>query len=377
MRYSTYAITVAVILFAGCGSRAKEDAVPRPTVDGETVAFQAGSPQLAALVSRPAIERSAAAITLNGRLTWDEDRTVRIYTPLTGRVSSILAKAGDHVGRGQTLAVMASPDLGQAQADARRAEGDFALAKQTLARVKDLHDHGVIAAKDLDSAQADYARAESELNRSRERLGLYGGGSNIDQTYSLKSPIAGTVVERDINPGQELRPDQMGAGVPALFVITDPSYLWAVLDAAEKDLANLKVGKQIDIRVPAYPDRAFPAKIAAVADFVDPATRTIKVRATLANSDRLLKGQMFVSATANSESGPVLQVPTNAVFFQGGRNYVFVDAGGGKFVRRAVKTGDSGGGTTSIVSGLTATEKVVTEGSLQLQTLVQPRRISQ
>jgi len=317
MRLTRCAALLAAVLSAGCDNTVKTEAPPAAKVSGESIVFPPDSPQLSSLASEAAAQREAAAATLNGRLTWNEDKTVRIYTPFAGRVSRISAQPGDKVQQGQTLAVIASPDFGQAQADARRAEGDYALAQQNLARVKDLHANGVAPAKDLNSAEAEYARSESELQRNRARLQLYGGGTQVDQSYALKSPLAGVVVEKNINPGQELRPDQMG-GSPALFVITDPSYLWVMLDAGEKDLPGLHVGKIVKIRVPVYPDATFDARITAVADFLDPTTRTIKVRASLDNSNRMLKGEMFVTATLNDESVRVLQVPSRAVFFQGG-----------------------------------------------------------
>jgi len=375
MRFSCYAMMLVAALIAGCDKTVKTEAVPEAKVDGETIAFPQGSPQLASLTSQAAIERPESALVLNGRLTWNEDKTVRIYTPFAGRVSRILVQPGEKVQAGQTLAIIASPDFGQAQADARRAHGDYALAQQNLARVKDLHEHGVVAAKDLNATEADYARAESELQRTQARLKLYGGGTQVDQTYALKSPLGGVVVEKNINPGQELRPDQMGAGVPALFVITDPAYLWALLDAAEKDLPQLKLGKLIKIRVPAFPNTAFEAKIATISDFLDPTTRTIKVRATLTNAQRTLKGEMFVTAAINGDASMVLQVSTRAVFFQGGRHFVFVDSGDGRFVRQEVKVGDSSDGNMTILSGLQSGQKVVSEGALLLQQMLQPRRV--
>ena len=374
MRFACSAALLAVIVASGCDNAVKTQGPPLPKVDGESIVFPQGSPQLASLASEAAVERTAVAATLNGRLTWNEDKTVRIYTPFAGRVSRILVQPGDKVKQGQTLAVIASPDFGQAQAEARRAEGDFALAQKNLARIKDLHQHGVAAAKDLNSAEADYARAESELQRTQARRKLYGGGRDIDQTYALQSPLAGVVVEKTINPGQELRPDQMG-GAPALFVITDPAYLWVLLDATEKDLPRLKLGKLIEIHVPAYPDTAFEAKITTVSDFLDPTTRTIKVRASLGNAQRVLKGEMFVTASVKGDAGTVLQVPTRAVFFQGGRHFVFLDNGDGRFVRREVTVGDSSDGNVTILSGLQSGQKVVGEGALLLQQMLQPRRV--
>ncbi len=375
MRLSILAAILWAGLIAGCDKVEKTQGPPQPKVDGESVVFAPGSPQLSSLVSEEAIERPAAAASLNGRLAWNEDKTVRIFTPLAGRVERIAVQPGDRVQQGQTLAIIASPDLGQAQADARRAQGEYALAEQNLARVRELHQFGVAAAKDFYTAQADFARAESELKRTQARLKLYGGGAQVDQSYALKSPLTGVVVEKSINPGQELRPDQMGAGAPAQFVITDPAYLWVLLDASEKDLPHMKAGRMLKVQVPAYPDKLFEARVAAIADFLDPATRTIKVRATLDNSKRLLKSEMFVTATVNDNAAKILQVPARAVFFQGGGNFVFADDGKGGYTRRKVETGDVFDGNIAITAGVTPGQKVVTDGALLLQQMLQPRRV--
>lgn len=376
MRFKIAAvILLSAAALAGCDKAEKTQGPPQPKVTGENVVFAAGSPQLASLISETSTERATAAASLNGRLAWNEDKTVRVFSPLAGRVDRILVQPGDRVQQGQTLAVIASPDLGQAQAEARRAQGEYAAAEQNLTRLKELHQHGVAAAKDLNAAEADYARTESELKRTQARLKLYGGGAQVDQSFGLKSPLAGVVVEKNINPGQELRPDQMGSGTPAQFVITDPAYLWVLLDAAEKDLPYLKIGKTIKVRVPAYPKETFDAKVAAIADFLDPATRTIKVRATLDNSKRLLKSEMFVTAAVDDGGSTVLQVPVRAVFFQAGSNYVFVDDGNGSYTRTRVETGDVNEGNIAIISGLKPGQKVVAEGALLLQQLLQPRRV--
>ena len=167
MRLSIFAALFAAGWIAGCDNAEKIQGVPQPKVGGDSVEFQAGSPQLSSLGSEAAVERAAAAATLNGKLAWNEDKTVRIFTPLAGRVERILVQPGDKVQQGQTLAVIASPDFGQAQADARRAQGDYALAEQNLTRVKELHQNGVAAAKDLNAAEADYAQIGGASCRER------------------------------------------------------------------------------------------------------------------------------------------------------------------------------------------------------------------
>jgi cobalt-zinc-cadmium efflux system membrane fusion protein len=272
--------------------------------------------------------------------------------------------------------VIASPDFGQAQSDARRAESDYALAEKNISRLRELEQNGVAAGKDVHVAEADHARAAAELARSRRRLELYGGaGKGVDQTYTLTSPIAGIAVEKNINPGQELRPDQMTSNAPPLYTITDPAALWVQIDAAERDLPLLTRGKTITIRTPSYAEETFPAEIASVADFLDPATRTIKARATLANPARMLKGEMYVTAEIDTGGETELLVPSTAMYFQNGKNYVFIDEGKGKYTRRTVKPGDIRDSRTEILDGLRAGEKVVIDGALMLQQMLQPRRV--
>jgi cobalt-zinc-cadmium efflux system membrane fusion protein len=361
---------------AGCGQKAAEPAAADPVVSGEKITFPAGSRQLASLRSIAVEMQDVPVKRLNGRLTWNEDRTVRIYTPFAGRVERIQAQPGETVARGRALAVIASPEFGQAQAEARRAASDHALAEKNLQRVRELEQHGVAPRKDLQAAEADAEKARAEFERTRQRLALYGGSAgNVNQTYTLSSPIAGTVVERNINPGQELRPDQMVANSPPLFVITDPSVLWVQFDASERDLALLRPGKKVVVRTPAYREREFSAVVETVSQFLDPATRTIKIRGRIENHDGSLKGEMFVTVDVDAGGERELLVPTSSVFFQGGKNFLFIDEGDGTFLRREVRTGDVRNDLVEILAGLNPGEKVIVEGTLMLQQVMQPRRV--
>ena len=122
------------------------------------VIFAPGSAQISSISSVPIEPRRDMVLRFNGRLVWNEDRTVRVFAPFGGRVSSIAVRPGDRVKAGQTLAVLAAPELGVVQAEARKAEQDSALAQKNLARVQELYNAGVAPAKDLQAAQADVAR---------------------------------------------------------------------------------------------------------------------------------------------------------------------------------------------------------------------------
>jgi cobalt-zinc-cadmium efflux system membrane fusion protein len=371
-----FVTALSAILLTACGQTAQEAPSSDPKVENQRITFPEKSNQLSS-ISSIAIEMQAVPLaTLNGRLTWNEERTVRVYTPFAGRVEKILVQPGQKITAGQALAVIASPEFGQAQSDARRAESDFSLAEKNLQRMRELEQHGVAPRKDLQSAEADAARTRAEFERARKRLAMYGGAKEgVDQSYTLTSPIAGTVVERNINPGQELRPDQMVANSPPLFVITDPATLWAQFDASERNLMHLRPGKSINVRTPAFRDQSFTAKVEAISDFLDPGTRALKVRARIENKSNQLKAEMFVTAEVDADGERELLVPTKSVFFLNEKYYLFIDEGNGSYQRRDVKTGDVRNNYVEILSGLNAGEKVVTEGGLMLQQVMQPRRV--
>ncbi len=376
MNKNIFKIIYLAIFLTACSKAPEPEPPPAARTEGESILFPANAPQISSIKSLVIKMQPVPATHLNGRLTWNEDKTVRMYSPFAGRVERILVQPGQAVAKGQALAVIASPDFGQAQSDARRAESDYALAEKNITRLRELEQNGVAARKDVHVAEADQARAAAELARARRRLELYGGaGKGVDQTYTLTSPIAGVVVEKNINPGQELRPDQATANAPPIYTVTDPATLWVLIDAAERDLPLLTRGKAITIRSPAYAEESFAAEVASVADFLDPTTRTIKARATLANPTRKLKGEMFVTAEIDSGAATELLVPSKAMYFQSDKNYVFIDEGNGKFTRRAVNAGDVRDSRTEILKGLNEGEKVVVDGALMLQQMLQPRRV--
>lgn len=375
MRIAIIAAVSLGIALCGCKPAPEEPSTPEPKVEGNTIVFPDASKAPKLQVNAVAYE-PAPKVRLNGRLVWDEERTVRVFSPFAGRVTRILVQPGTHVRKGQTLAVLGSAEFGQAQAEARRAETDLRLAETNLQRQKELEAYGVAPRKDLQIAEAEYARMRSELERARGRVRLYGGNANsVDQSFSISSPIDGVVVEKNINPGQEVRPDQNTSGTPPLFVVTDPSRLWALLDASEKDLAVVQLGKTVTIHSPVYPDADFTGKIISISDALDPATRTLKARAAVPNANRRLKAEMFVTAEIDTTRAMHMRVPSKAVYFQGGKHYVITEEAPGQYTRREVTVGEEHGGATAIETGLKEGQRVVADDVLMLQQMLQPRRV--
>ena len=366
---TTLAAFCMTVLCCLPGCEKPREAIPDnpPKVTGNTITFAANSPQLKNIQTAKVEGPRERELQLPGRLTWDEDRTVRVFTPFAGRVTRILASVGQRVEAGQALAELTSPDFGQAQADARKAEADLATKTSQLSRVKELVVAGVAAGKDLQQAEADRHSADAEFKRASARVALFGGSNNVDQRFVLKSPLAGVVVEKTINPGQELRPDQPGA---PLFVVTDPTRLWAQLDAGESDLKNLKIGTMIIVTSNQYPDDTFAGELRQVSDFIDPVARTLKLRGTVPNADRRLKAEMFVSARMQVNKGENPTVIEKAVFLDGLRRFVFVKTAAGAFTRRGVRVGPSLGETLPVLAGLTVGDEVVLSGALYLQQML-------
>ncbi|MDB6017874.1 MAG: Efflux transporter, family, subunit [Pedosphaera sp.] len=373
-------VSLALLLgLLGCkhAEKAAEDSGPK--VEGNRITMAADAPEKGSIAVEEVNLRTNAVTRLTGRLTWNDNTTVRIFSPVAGHVETILADVGRSVAEGDPLARIASPDFGQVQADARRAAGDLQLAERALARVRELHEHGAAARKDVESAEADYTRAVSEKDRTVARLTLYGGADgSFDQMFSLKAPLPGVIVEKNINPGQEVRSDQMLANAPQLFaplfVVTDPAKLWVQLDVTELEAPTLKSGQLLKIYSQAFPDRTFEGRLENIGSSLDPNTRTVRVRGEVANPNQLLKAEMFVTVDAvtevSAETKSGVTVSANAVFLRDNQHYVFVENQPGQYERRSVKLGSEIAGQVLITDGLAVGQKVVTDGCLLLQALI-------
>lgn len=362
------ALAIALLAFTllSPSPPAKPPTTPDPIVQGEQLRFPAGHPQIALLSTVAAKTAESITIELPARLVWNEERTQRIYPAFAGRVLSLNADIGQSVNAGQVLATLASPEFGAAQADTAKAMADAQVADRALTRHQTLFAADVISRKELDSTEAEALRARAELARAQSRTRMYGSAQNVNQQLGLAATVKGVVVERNLSAGQEVRPDQGGPSNPALFVVSDPSVLWVQIDAREADIASLKPGTQISLTLPNYPDQSFAAKIAATGDFIDSATRAIKVRAVVDNTQRLLKAEMLGTARIQRKLAAGVLVPSSAVQLRGNQHWAYVQIEAGVYEPRRVKLGYEGIQEVLVVQGLQADDLVVKDNSLLL-----------
>jgi cobalt-zinc-cadmium efflux system membrane fusion protein len=244
----------------------------------------------------------------------------------------------------------AESDYRQAELQQEAADRALRLAKATVLR-------------DLQQAKSDYQAAQVDADNARKVLTLLGqpgeGG-----TVRVTSPIAGIVVERNVNPGQSVDQSQMTPW--QMFTIANAGAVWVDSDVYEKDIARVAAGEKVRVRVAALPGRQFSGVVQYVAPALDPKTHAVKVRTRIANPGGLLKDGMFVDAIVETGRGrPVTLVPLAAVQHDDRGDCVYV-AQGDKYARRSVRLGRQRGEQYELEAGLRAGERVVTQGSIFL-----------
>lgn len=370
-----FIFAVLSLLVSGCDSGKTPAKPPEFTISDGAITLPTNAPQRLALTVETVGPAQPIFVPLTGRLVWDDDVTARVFTPFAGIVRKLLVEVNQPVTNGMPLAEVQSPEFAQAQADARKSESDFRRSDRNLARLRELFEHGAAPRKDLESAEADFASAQAEHDRAEQHLAIYGVlATYTNRDFLLPSPLSGVLVERNVTPGQEIRPDQMLANVPQftapLFTISDPSKLWVWLDVTEAALPLVHQGQELAIRSKAFPDRTFSGRLDLISDSLDPTTRTVRARGTVDNSSRILKAEQYVTVEVPDANPTSLQVPSKAVFLRDNQYYVFVERTGGRFQRQAVKVGSEREGKVAILEGLTPDQRIVTGGCLLLQSLI-------
>ncbi len=368
---SLYLLPLVVVLAAAgyWGWQHFHSAVPAsaaPTAahkSSDTVRFEANAPQLSYLQVK-AVESYPEPLVeaLNARITYDDNHTARVYSPVAGRVLKINVEAGQPVKKGDTLLQLDAPDFAAAAADDSKAKADLSRKQQAYERAKQLYEVKGLAQRDVEAAEADLHQSEAEALRAKARYNNLSGKSS-DGQFSLKAPLSGIISERQVSAGSEVRPDAPNP----LFVITDPQHLWVLIDLPERQLGKVKVGQPVFIEVDAYPEDIFYGRVTVVGETLDPLTRRVQVRCYVNNPDHKLKPEMYARVTPDVDSEARLpRIPNSALFTQGVSSYVFVEQSPGVLQRRKVELALQDHDYAYVKQGLNANDRVVTTGALLL-----------
>jgi len=311
----------------------------------------------------------ADVLRVAGKVDFDQTRVTRIGATVTGRVIEIQAHLGQQVRVGDSLAVINSTELGEAQLSYLKARAQADLQARSVERARQLFAADVIGKAELQRRESELSIASAEQRGAADQLRVLGMSSAainrlgttgaINSVTSVASTMAGTVVERQVAQGQVVQP------ADALYVVADLSRVWVTAEVPEQQGALVKAGQTVDIDVPALGSR-LTGKLIYVADTVNPETRTITVRSMVDNASRQLKPAML--ATMLIQAAPVerVVVPSQAVVRDGDADNVFVEVGKGQFRLTPVRLGPDMDGKRAVLSGLKPEQPILVEGAFHL-----------
>ena len=283
-----------------------------------------------------------------GIVQYDQSRQAKVTAWVAGRIDRLhVNKVGEYVTRNKPVAEVYSPDLVSAQQE-------YLLALKSREQFRS------------SPIQSISQGGEGLVASARQRLKLMGvkdgqiaglekaGQPNI--RLSIYTPLSGVVIDKVALEGQ-----YVNVGDP-LFNIADLSTVWVEVEVYENEFPNIRIGQMVDIISQSYPGKTFWGRVAFIYPFLDPKTRTVKVRVEIPNPGLKLKPDMFVNATVKVPLGSSIVIPVSAVMDTGKRQVVWVEMKPGMFEPRDVKVGVRSGDNIQILSGLKAGEKVASSG---------------
>jgi cobalt-zinc-cadmium efflux system membrane fusion protein len=310
--------------------------------------------------------------TAVGTIDFNEDLLVQVFSQYAGKILKANFNIGDDVKAGETLFTIDSTDLLQAESTLLAAAGVLELQKRTLARLTMLLKAGGSAQKDVDQSTSDQQTAEGNYKAARDAVRIFGKTDDeIDQVVSLRkvdstllvpSPISGRIVARSAAPGFLTQP----GNAPAPYSVADLSTMWMIANVIETDAPAYKLGQEVAVTVPAYPDKIFKGRITTLGSIIDPNSHRQLVRSQIDDPEHLLRSGMFASFVIRV-GDPVrsVAVPVNGVTREGdGTMTVWVTSDRRHFAKRTVKLGLQQDGWDQVLEGLQPGETVVTDGAV-------------
>ena len=320
------------------------------------------------------LSRFHKTIETTGVVEFDNDQATSVLAPLSGPVTRLLVALGDTVRKGDALAAVDSPDFAAAVSAYQKALASARTDRRLADLDKDLVQHNGVSKREAAQAETDATNAEADRDAALQAIialdipaetikDIQEGRQVTHVEAMIRSPIAGTVVERLITPGELLE-----AGTTTCFTVANLSRVWVMAQIFGSDLLSINVGDTAEV-VTGVGTKAFPGKVANISALVDPDTRAVAVRVTVENPGDFLKKQMYVRAriTARQESAGLL-IPVSAVLRDDeNQPFVYQVRSDGSYARVHVTLGSRVGDQYEITEGLDAGGQIVIDGGLFVQ----------
>ena len=319
------------------------------------------------------VERAAI-----GSIDYDEDLSVQVFSPYSGKIITALANLGDDVLKGQALYTIASPDLLQAESNLIGAAATLALTSKELTRAKGLYGTNGVSERELEQATSDQQTAEGALKAARDAVRLFGkteaeidqlvATRQIDPALVVPSPLTGRITARNAQSGLLVQP----GNVPAPYSVADLSTKWMVANVTESDSPLFHVGQTLQASLMAYPGRVFEGRISTLGAAVDPNTHRVMVRCEIADPRNELRPGMLASfAILVKDPVESVALPMNGVVREGdGTMAAWVTTDRHRFSQRIIKIGLQSDGQYQVLEGLKGGELAVTDGAVFLSNML-------
>ncbi len=318
--------------------------------------------------------RYQPVVQTTGTVAFNGDRSTPVLSDVSGPALRIFVDPGAMVNRGDPLATVSSPDFATAVAQFRKAQSAYGNLSRIATLDAQLFKNDALARRDLEQAQTDAAGAAADRDAAIQQMRALGVSSaeisaiennrgTPPLVATIRAPIAGTVVERLISPGQLLT-----AGTTQAFTVADLSSVWVLASVFPDALRDVTVGEAADVITDAAPT-PLTGRVSYIASLVDSASNAVSVRLLVPNRGLVLRRGMFVRVGIHAarERTDIL-VPVSAVLRdEQNLPFVFVAAPDGSFGRRQVTLGQQVGDQYALRAGLAAGDQVVAEGALFLQ----------
>lgn len=341
-----------------------------PHIEGDRVSYSAAFAQRAGIrLQQVRVEALVPVVAAVGTADFNGEHVAAIGTRLRGLVSRVTRFEGDAVEKGAVLARVESAELGEAQAAISMLSAEQEAAERNQEREASLAERDLTTAREAEVAAVDAKKAELRLNAAKQKVAALGGdvgraGDASLGSHDVRSPIKGTVVERNVAPGQFVE------GHLVAFKVANLDDLWIELDVFERNLGRIRVGDRAELKPLSGAGALLLGTVAKIASRIDPETHSAKVRIDVENTDRRLRVGQAVKATIHASGGeptarPV--VPTSAITFVDGKPTLFVVAGANLVRVASVKLGVNDGEATEVLDGVSGTDQVVVDGAFALK----------
>jgi cobalt-zinc-cadmium efflux system membrane fusion protein len=295
----------------------------------------------------------------SGQVTTNGDKTANVVPLVGGVVEDLRVELGDHVTKGQVLAVVRSGEIADVQNQNSNAGTDLAIANKNLSVAEDQFKAGLAAERDVVLAREELRKAQSNLGKTNKQLGIYGVDRNGH--YTVTAPISGFITDKDVTENMQYTT----SSVDKFFTIADLDQVWVLANVFEADIDKVKVGYKADITTLSYPDKHFTGVVDKVFNVLDPESKALKVRIKLANPGYLLKPEMYAQVRIlNTGTQKALAVPANSVVFDKDRNFVLVYKSQKEVDTRPVTVTKTVGDISYVTGDLKPGEVIITKNQL-------------